>query len=309
MLDVAKQLSLREIIGNLVPGMLVILAMTRIYSAIDSISLLDDIGISSRYGNRYSSGVDIKFTSSDVLNVVLAIILSYGVGMLITSISGKILEKLDAPEGRIMRFVSWVFNIVKLRNLIDSDSADPASDSIVELRRNWMASPIMERYISRDTMERIRDIYRSFFDTEPKGEDALHVCELFVRERTPGASIQIERHAALATLFSNLMLPAVLWLIALLLSTIQYVRPIFDGAFDGRVLQIVIQIALIVLYVFIIRFIAGVLREQWSQSWRYAIRDTLLGFLVASTNAMLAMPANDGASSGIEGSRSRPGTA
>jgi hypothetical protein len=65
----------------------------------------------------------------------------------------------------------------------------------------------------------VREIVRSEFTTRfgmpPSDEDALVLCEGYVREHLPGAAARLDRHEFRATFFRNALLPLALWCVAL----------------------------------------------------------------------------------------------
>jgi hypothetical protein len=215
----SDQFSLREVIGNLAPGAIVLSSIFYVFSK------------TSYYQGLIS--VDPAATNSILNNpwmiLVIAFVTAYGIGMLLTSLTQTIFNAVtklgistggspvdtdQKPESKLSRASGLVTKLLK-RFIIYLSGGQDITSTIREFRAFWQEQAVKEGVISEKAFDLAAGHYRSLLNSEPAGEESLFYCELFIRDRLPTAAIEIEQNAAKAALMGNLIIPVLCWLIAI----------------------------------------------------------------------------------------------
>ena len=117
--------------------------------------------------------------------------------------------------------------------------------------------------------------YRTLFDADPEGEEALLVCEYYIRERMSAAMQEIEQNAARAALLGNLIIPMLAWVAAAFAGIVLSV--VNDGSLFAALMQLVLFVVLLALFPYIVKMIG----HQWTEASRSRVRIILLAFIIA----------------------------
>lgn len=270
MAEVSTRFSLREVVGTVAPGAMVVLAF--IYVA----SRVPGVGGAGR--------VDATWSALLILFVV-----SYGLGTLLTSLTEAVfaaVTKLDATSpltidspGRsrgstFERSYHFIDRFVKLTVGYLGGGQD-ITTGIREFRESWHERAVAEGVISGHSMALARRHYEALFDTEPAGEEALVVCEYYIRERMPMAMQDVEQNAAKAALLGNLIIPMLAWMAAVFAGIV--LALVNGGNILGTLMQLVLFGALFALFPHVVRMIG----RQWTEASRARVKIVLLAFVIA----------------------------
>jgi hypothetical protein len=214
----SEQFSLREVIGNLAPGAIVLSSIIYVVSK-------------TSYYQELIAGESSKgsLLSNDWIVLLVMFVISFGIGMLLTSLTETIFHTVtllgagartslgitaQEPESKIKRAFDLVARQVK-RFVSHLSGGQDVTSSIREFRESWQEKAVEEGVVSKHAFELAANHYRTLFDAEPSGEESLLFCELYIRDRLPLAMLEIEQNAAKAALMGNLIMPILFWLIAI----------------------------------------------------------------------------------------------
>ena len=120
---------------------------------------------------------------------------------------------------------------------------------IREFRESWHTRAVSEGVVSGHVFDLASKHYRTLFDADPEGEEALLVCEYYIRERMPAAMQEIEQNAARAALLGNLIIPMLAWVAAALVGI---VLAVVNGSLLAALMQLVLFAALFALFPYIV---------------------------------------------------------
>ncbi|HKX30966.1 MAG TPA: hypothetical protein VJ302_24965, partial [Blastocatellia bacterium] len=214
----SEQFSLREIVGNLAPGAIVLSSIFYVFSK-------------TWYYRELVSGdsASNNLLKNEFILLVIAFVTSYGIGMLLTSLTQTIFNAVtklgigargstvgadQEPKSKLMRASGSITKLLK-RFITHLSGGQGITSTIREFRASWQEQAVTEGVISEKAFNRAADHYRSLLNSEPAGEESLFYCELFIRDRLPTAALEIEQNAAKAALMGNLIIPVLCWLIAI----------------------------------------------------------------------------------------------
>lgn len=264
------QFSLREVVGTVAPGAMVLLSIVYVARQIPRVG---------RIGNLESGWAA----------VLILFVISYGVGTLLTSLTEACfaaVTKLGAaspisvdptiPQSNTLsdRIYRSVDRFIKMAVAYLSGGSD-ITTGIREFRESWDTRVVAERVVSRHAFDLASKHYQALFETEPEGEEALLVCEYYIRERMPVAMQEIEQNAARAALLGNLIIPMLAWMTAALAGIVLAV--VSQGDFIGSLMQLVLFGALLALFPYIVKMIG----RQWTEASRNRVKIILLTFIIA----------------------------
>ena len=268
MADVSKQFSLREIVGTIAPGSMVLVAV--LYVA----SLFMEVG-----------AVDSGWAALLIFGVI-----SYGVGTLLTSLTESVFATVtklgtpgaatvDSPDAvserlsdRIYRAVDRFIQFV----IAHLSGGQDITRGIKEFRETWHVRAVREQVVSAHIFDLATMHYRTLFDDEPAGEESLLICEYYIRERMPAAMQEIEQNAARAALLGNLIVPMLAWMGAALAGALAAVFR--DGNLLGGATRLVVFAALFALFPYVVNMIGS----QWTDASRNRVKIVVLSFVIAS---------------------------
>ncbi|HEY6402300.1 MAG TPA: hypothetical protein VI479_12875 [Blastocatellia bacterium] len=218
MASFSEQFSLREIVGNLAPGAIVLSSVFYVFSK------------TTYYKELTSSAPDANsILNNPFIILAIAFITSYGIGMLLTSLTQTIFNavtKLGAgargptvdtnqkPESNLRQAYGSGAKLLK-RLITHLSGGQDITSTIRDFRASWQEQAVKEGVISEKAFNLAADHYRTLLNSEPAGEESLFYCELLVRDRLPTAAQEIEQNAAKAALMGNLIVPILCWLIAI----------------------------------------------------------------------------------------------
>jgi hypothetical protein len=214
----SEQFSLREVIGNLAPGAIVLSSIIYVTSK-------------TSYYQELMTGESSKnsLLGNEWIVLLVMFVISFGIGMLLTSLTETIFHTVtmlgsgarsplgitaQEPESKIKRASDLVVRQVK-RFVARLSGGQDVTSSIREFRESWQEKAVKEGIVSEHAFTLAANHYRTLFDAEPSGEESLLFCELYIRDRLPVAMLEIEQNAAKAALMGNLIMPILFWLIAI----------------------------------------------------------------------------------------------
>ena len=270
MAEVSTRFSLREVVGTVAPGAMVVLAV--VYVA----SRLPGVGSAGTVDRTWSA-------------LLILFVVSYGLGTLLTSLTEAVfaaVTKLDAtsplsvapvtrsPASVFERSYHFIDRFVKLTVGYLGGGQD-ITTGIREFRETWHDRAVAEGVISAHSMALARRHYEALFDTPPAGEEALVVCEYYIRERMPMAMQDVEQNAAKAALLGNLIIPMLAWMAAVFAGIALAV--VNGGSILGTLMQLLLFAALFALFPYVVRMIG----RQWTEASRARVRIVLLAFVIA----------------------------
>lgn len=263
------QFSLREVVGTVAPGAMVLLAALYVASRLPGVGRLGDI-------------------ESGWSALLILFVVSYGIGTLLTSLteacfaavtkmstaSPLSIEATTPParsvSERIYRSVDRVIKVA----LAYLSGGNDITTGIREFRESWHTRAVSEGVVSGHVFDRASKHYRTLFDADPEGEEALLVCEYYIRERMPAAMQEIEQNAARAALLGNLIIPMLAWVAAALIGI---VLAVVNGSLFAAVMQLVLFVVLFALFPYIVKMIG----YQWREASRHRVKIILLAFIIA----------------------------
>jgi len=198
--DVSKPFSLREIIGNVAPGAMVLSAILWVWLKLG----------------------ELPASLSGWTGLLIGFVLAYGAGTLLTSVTQNVFAAVTqfrtaAPPdpagmppqslpfgaalkpGMLERTSSRIDKLAKRAVSFLSGGRDIAS-TIRDFRELWETRVVEERVVSQHALALAAGHYRTLLDADPAGEESLLFCELYVPDRMPSAMSEIEQNAAKAAL-------------------------------------------------------------------------------------------------------------
>lgn len=278
--DLAKQFSLSEVLGNFVPGAMVLTSFVYLFVAVSALGTPP---------SEAAAGID-KIASGTVVAFAF-FALSYGIGMLLTSLSQTLFQLIGAQSNsdltnngatktRTARHV--------LARYVGRFGILNRWDDIARLRRDWTTSIVADGVATQEILGKLTVFYEDLFGVLPRGEDALVLCELYVREKAPVAAAHIERQATRAALLGNLVLPVLFWFAALLagvgLSSLSIVKGGLASS-GWSWIPVVLQVGLLIVLLEATRLVSKVVGERWLLAAKEQLRDTVLAFVLVGSLA------------------------
>jgi len=264
------QFSLREVVGTVAPGAMVLLSVFYVAARLPGVG---------RIGN-----IDSGWSALLILFVV-----SYGIGTLLTSLteacfaavtklgaaSALSIEPTTPPAHTVSeRIYRSVDRFIKMAVAYMSGGND-ITTGIREFRESWHTRAVSEGVVSAHAFNLASRHFRTLFDADPEGEEALLVCEYYIRERMAAAMQEIEQNAARAALLGNLIIPMVAWVAAALAGIVLAV--VNDGSLFAALTQLVLLVVLLALFPYIVKMIG----HQWTEVSRNRVKIILLAFIIA----------------------------
>ena len=283
MTDVSKQVSLREVVGSIAPGAMVLASV--IYAA----GKIPGLG-----GFDYLSGASITA-------LLIVTVLAYGIGTLLKSGTEFAFERVTQlgataaqalpdesparPTGWAARIASAVQPRVKrLAMYLGGGKNIAASNKL--FRDSWHQMAVEEGVVTPHLFATAAANYRRLFDVEPSGEESLILCEYYIRQQTPGAMQEIEENAAKAALMGNLFIPMLFALFAVAIGFI-FDFFAFTGGLPGSLVNlgllagIVAQAVAFVLVVLAFPYVVNMIGQQWTETSRTRVKLVLMAFTIA----------------------------
>jgi hypothetical protein len=284
MTDVSKQVSLREIVGTIAPGAMVLVSV--IYAA----GKIPGLG-----GFGYLS--DTSITA-----LLIVTVLAYGIGTLLKSATEFAFERVTqlttmaqtasgesqlgtVPTGWAARIARILEPRVKRLALYLGGGKNIAASNKA-FRESWHVRAVEEGIISEHLFSTATAQFRELFGVQPEGEESLVLCEFYIRQMTPGAMQEIEENAARAALMGNLFIPM---LFALFAVAIGFLFDLF--AFLGGLpasflnLRLLVGIAAqaltFVLVVAAFPYVVNMIGQQWTETSRMRVKLVLVAFTIA----------------------------
>lgn len=263
------QFSLREVVGTVAPGAMVLLAAFYVASRLPGVGRISDS----------DSGWSV---------LLILFVVSYGIGTLLTSLteacfaavtklgtSSTLSTEVTTPPPHTVseRIYRSVDRIIRLAVAYLSGGND-ITTGIREFRESWHTRAVSEGVVSGHTFDLASKHYRTLFNADPEGEEALLVCEYYIRERMPAAMQEIEQNAARAALLGNLIIPMVAWVAAALAGI---VLAVLNGSPFAALMQLVLFAVLFALFPYIVKMIG----YQWREASRNRVKIILLAFIIA----------------------------
>jgi hypothetical protein len=286
MADVSKQqFSLREVVGTVAPGAMVLLSVLYVVSRIPGVG-----GVSN---------IDSGWGALLILFVV-----SYGVGTLLTSLTEAVFaavtklgttsplsaEPLPLPANSVSeRIFRGVDRFVKLTVAYLSGGQD-ITTGIRDFRESWHERAVAEGVVSAHSFGLARSHYLTLFESDPKGEESLLVCEYYIRERMPMAMQEIEQNAAKAALLGNLIIPMLSWMVA------AFAGIVLALLNEGNILSTLTQLALFGVLLVLFPYVVRMIGRQWTEASRTRVKIVVLAFIIA---CRLDRPAGEASSAGV----------
>lgn len=281
MTEVSRQFSLREIIGTVAPGAMVVSSVLYVLSKTPALSELGNVG--SGWGA-----------------LLVGFVVAYGIGTLLTSLTQTIFETVtkmgktaatpaEADDelrlpGVSDRVFSTVDRVVK-RTIGYLSGGQDITSSIRLFRESWHVKAVDEGVVSPRAFMMASGHYRALFDGEPAGEESLLFCEFYIRERMPSVMQEIEQDAAKAALLGNLIIPMLFWVVAvgagILLSLLNQPQLV------GTLVQLVLFAVLLIVFPYVVRMIG----RQWVEASRHYVRIVIITFTIACRLSPGAQPA------------------
>ena len=284
MTDVSRQVSLREIVGTIAPGAMVLAAV--IYAA----GKIPGLG-----GFSYLSGASITA-------VLIVTVLAYGIGTLLKSATEFAFERVTQlgavsaqptaaaiDDGRPPGWAARVARVIqprvtRLALYLGGGKNIAASNKV--FRDSWHVMAVDERIISPYLFSTATAHFRSLFGINPEGEESLVLCEYYIRQQTPGAMQEIEENAARAALMGNLFIPMLFALCAVAIGFF-FDLAAFVGGLPSSVLNvgllagIVAQALAFLLVVAAFPYVVNMIGQQWTETSRTRVKLVLVAFTIA----------------------------
>jgi hypothetical protein len=282
MSDVSSRVSLREIVGGVAPGLMVIASFIYVSARIPTLEL----GWTA-FGTGWSA-------------LLVIFVLAYGVGTMLKSGTEFAFERVtqmgqlhiiptDAtkvfPQGWAERLARRVEPLLKRLALYLGGGKDIAALNR-DFRDSWHRRAVVEGVVSARLFEIAAMHYRELFESEPEGEESLVMCEYYIRKQMPGAMQDIEENAARALLMGNLIIPVLCWLFAasigIVLSLMSFLSALASGGFSWSfVLSLVTQALALLLLFIVFPYFVNMIGQQWAEASRARVRLVLVAFTIA----------------------------
>ncbi len=271
MAEAAKQqFSLREVVGTVAPGAMVLLSVLYVASRIPGVGRIRDVD--SGWGA-----------------LLILFVISYGTGTLLTSLTeavfaavtklgtmnplstDSVIQSSNTMSERIYRVVDRYVKVT----VAYLSGGDDITTGIREFRESWQTRAVSENVVSAHSLGLAARHYQMLFDAEPEGEESLLVCEYYIRERMPVAMQEIEQNAARAALLGNLIIPMLAWMAAALAGIVLAI--VNEGNLLASLIQLVLFGVLLVLFPYIVKMIG----RQWTDASRNRVKIVVLAFIIA----------------------------
>ena len=282
MSDLSSRVSLREIVGGVAPGLMVIASFIYVAARIPIL----EIGWKA-FGTGWSA-------------LLIIFVLAYGVGTMLKSGTEFAFERVTQmgqlrvtpaaapsvlPNGWAERLARMVEPLVKRLALYLGGGKDIAALNR-DFRDSWHRRAVVEGVVSARLFETATMHYRELFESEPEGEEALIMCEYYIRKQTPGAMQDIEENAAKALLMGNLIIPMLCWLFAacigIVLSVMSFFSALASGGFSWSfVLSLVTQALALLLLFIVFPYFVNMIGQQWAEASRARVKLVLVAFTIA----------------------------
>jgi hypothetical protein len=147
--------------------------------------------------------------------------------------------------------------------------------SIRELKEDWQTKAVGEGLLSAHSLDLATTYYRSLFTTDPRGEEALIICETYLRERMPNAMQEIEQNAAKAALMGNLFVPGLTWLVAIMVALVLSIANRLTWT------TIVAYAVVLVIGLLIFPHLSRYIGQEWIKATRNHIKSVVLNFVLS----------------------------
>jgi hypothetical protein len=282
MSDVSSRVSLREIVGGVAPGLMVIASFIYVSARIPTMGVGWDL-----FGTGWSA-------------LLIIFVLAYGVGTMLKSGTEFAFERVTQigqlritptdppnvlPKGWAERLARRVEPLLKRLALYLGGGKDIAALNR-DFRDSWHRRAVVEGVVSARLFEIATMHYRELFESEPEGEESLVMCEYYIRKQTPGAMQDIEENAAKALLMGNLIIPMLFWLFAacigIVLSVMSFLSALASGGFSWSfVLSLVTQALALLLLFIVFPYFVNMIGQQWAEASRARVRLVLVAFAIA----------------------------
>lgn len=278
----SSRVSLREIVGGVAPGLMVIASFIYVAARIPTL----EVGWNA-FGTGWSA-------------LLVIFVLAYGVGTMLKSGTEFAFERVTQmgqlrvtpaaapnvlPKGWAERLARMVEPLVKRLALYLGGGKDIAALNR-DFRDSWHRRAAVEGVVSARLFETATMHYRELFESEPEGEEALIMCEYYIRKQTPGAMQDIEENAAKALLMGNLIIPMLCWLFAacigIVLSAMSFLKALASGGFSWSfVLSLVTQALTLLLLFIVFPYFVNMIGQQWAEASRARVKLVLVAFTIA----------------------------
>jgi hypothetical protein len=232
--------------------------------------------------------------------LLVIFVLAYGVGTMLKSGTEFAFERVTQmgqlrvtpaaapdvlPDGWAERLARMVEPLVKRLALYLGGGKDIAASNR-DFRDSWHRRAVVEGVVSARLFETATMHYRELFESEPEGEEALIMCEYYIRKQTPGAMLDIEENAAKALLMGNLIIPMLCWLFAacigIVLSVMSFFSALASGGFSWSfVLSLVTQALALLLLFIVFPYFVNMIGQQWAETSRTRVKLVLVAFTIA----------------------------
>ena len=282
MSDLSSRVSLREIVGGVAPGLMVIASFIYVAARIPTL----EVGWNA-FGKGWSA-------------LLVIFVLAYGVGTMLKSGTEFAFERVTQMgqlrvtpaaaadvlrKGWAERLAQMVEPLVKRLALYLGGGKDIAALNR-DFRDSWHRRAVVEGVVSARLFETATRHYRELFESEPEGEEALIMCEYYIRKQTPGAMQDMEENAAKALLMGNLIIPMLCWLFAACIGIVLSVMSFFSAVALGGVtwsfvLNLVTQALALLLLFIVFPYFVNMIAQQWAETSRARVKLVLIAFTIA----------------------------
>ncbi len=271
MTEVSKQFSLREIIGSVAPGAMVLSSVLYVVAKAPALRGL------SQVGSGWSA-------------LLVGFVVAYGIGTLLTSLTETVFETVTQmgkaaalpadtdAERRISTAserTSHLLDRLVTQTVSYLSGGQDITLSIRHFRESWQVRAVDEGVVTPHAFSMASAHYRALFGSEPMGEESLLFCEFYIRQRMPAVIQEIEQDAAKAALMGNLIIPMLFWLVAvgagILISLFNQPQLI------GTIIQLILFGILLVVFPYVVRMIG----RQWVEASRHYVRIVIITFTIA----------------------------
>lgn len=278
-----KLFSLREILGNLAPGIAVLYAIDYMFNKI-----FNTFGLNWEIWNKINSAKENY--------LIVFFVIAYVIGMLLTSLTQTayqaVIRSRAIPQFIFSNDTSRANNRKRTLSIIDwfahhfisyLKDENVVTTSVQDFRQKWSEKVLREKVLSIHALQLAVTHYVDLFEAEPEGEESLLFCELFVRERMPSAMQEIEQNASKAALMGNLMIPIFFWLFAIgvliTLPIIQIFWKILNSQGDLRNslgLTILYASLFVVVFKLILPFLLRLISQLWIEASKNYVRASII---------------------------------
>ncbi len=285
MTDVSKQISLREIVGTTAPGAMVIASVLFAMKKVPGIG--GSLDLSGAPGTAMLIGLVLAYCIGTLLKSSTEFVFQRVTQLTVGPAPAAVLDDtaMRPPAGWAARAAAFLEpRIRRLAMYLGGGKNIAASNK--EFRESWHLLAVKDGAISPHLFALATDHYRKLFGNEPAGEEALVMCEYYIRQQTPGAMQEIEENAAKAALMGNLFIPMLFALFAVAIGFVFDVVA-FAGGLPGSlvdlglVIGIVAQAFVFVLVVVAFPYVVNMIGQQWSETSMARVKLILVAFTIA----------------------------